>query len=503
MYCIHCGHPLDEGATFCGKCGKKQIPDDKKVYSPSAPARKSLVLPLIALCVGLAVVAGLVVTLMLALFGVIGPQSAPDNTRPVTQTQLQTERVDVTTKPMDDPTQESGGSIPSVTDPTEESDAPSHSGDTESTAPAHEDHTNIVDCISCGGSGDCVACKGEKYCPYCNGSGKELCYVCWGTDLCDQCMGAGKDTRGEKCRGCNGKGTCTFDTCTGGYEPCWKCSGQKPCYLCQGEGGCLTCGGKGSYDLNGPLQSLTAYRKVEHDDCWYGKTRCEGSYCNEGACSYQDCNGTGKLRCLSCEGSNECQTCTNNPRYEDRTCHACMDSGECSLCDGGYDLCYMCEGSGKCSTCNGIYEKDDRICIEGYQYEEYPYSIGVAGGASQGDGPSGSDHSRPVSPGGDCTKCGGDGWWCTRCDGSGDCNVLECVFGKITCSKCGGARSCNVCWLWTDSSRHCSACGDTGDCKKCGGEGHLKCSSCKGSGKCPTCKGDYWCDACDGSGFAG
>ncbi|MBQ2384214.1 MAG: zinc ribbon domain-containing protein, partial [Oscillospiraceae bacterium] len=43
MYCIHCGHPLDEGATFCGKCGKKQIPDDKKVYSPSAPARKSLV----------------------------------------------------------------------------------------------------------------------------------------------------------------------------------------------------------------------------------------------------------------------------------------------------------------------------------------------------------------------------------------------------------------------------------------------------------------------------
>lgn len=498
MNCIHCGHPLPEGAVFCGKCGKKQVQGSEGV-----PAKKSPVFLLVALCGGMALVTAVVVVLMLALFGLLGgrgPQSIPESTGSVVQT-----RPDNVTVTEDHVTQGSDDVVPEVTDPTVESEDPAPSEDAtpqESTGAEDDpvvDRTNIVDCISCGGSGDCVACEGKKYCPYCKGTGVEACFVCWGTDLCDQCMGSGKTTRGEKCRGCNGKGKCTFDTCTGGYEPCWQCNGQKPCYLCDGDGECLTCDGEGSYDLNGPIQTLTAYRKVEHDDCWYGKTRCEGSACNEGACAYLDCNGTGKLACTSCKGSDECQVCTNNPRYDDRTCRSCDDSGECAQCDGGYDPCYMCEGSGKCSTCNGVFEKDDRMCIDGYTFEEYRYTIGAEQGGGSG---SGQEHTKPVSPNGDCTKCGGDGWWCTRCDGTGDCSNFDCLFGDITCTKCNGAKSCDNCWLWTDRTKRCTACGNTRDCNKCDGEGEWECPTCKGSGDCPTCKGDYWCDRCDGSGFA-
>ena len=506
MKCISCKRNIPKQSLYCPKCGTRQQPDssgfgDGDAYVPEdvdfstdnnygssdgfsgwdsgdtfiPPQKKKSPLPLIALCAGVAAVSTLVVMLVLSMLGVIGDDNKRPDADPVNPGILQTQ--------------------PDKKDD-EVNPSPENDSDNQIT-----DLSNIVDCISCGGSGNCVACKGEKHCPYCGGTGLELCYSCWGSNKCSNCNN-GVTIRGEKCKGCNGKGTCTFDVCTDGYEPCWKCNGQKPCYLCSGDGKCLTCGGEGSYDINCyPQRTLTAYRAVE-DDCWYGKIVCDSTWCNEGKCSYNDCNGTGKLACTVCDGSYQCSVCTNNSRYDNRKCSACDDTGECSQCDNGYKICYMCEGTGLCNGCSGVYEKDCYYCLDGYQYDDYRYTIGRS--TPEPDPNPDPDPTAASRPTGsnvvDCSVCGGSGG-CRTCGLSGSCQNLNCTFGKITCTKCNGARSCQICWYWTDSSKHCYSCDDTGDCSQCDGEGSWDCSICKGSGDCPTCDGDYWCDACDGYGF--
>lgn len=515
MKCISCKRKIPDKSLFCPRCGTRQNSDssefdngysyvpEESAYSFDSgtdnygsydysgdsagydfdagfsipPQKKKSPLPLIALCAGVAAVSTLVVVMVLSMLGVIGGNSKRPDADPVNPGILQTQpgKKDDEVKP-----------------------SPENDSDNQIT-----DLSNIVDCISCGGSGNCVACKGEKHCPYCGGTGVEPCYSCWGSNKCSNCNN-GVTTRGEKCKGCNGKGTCTFDVCTDGYEPCWKCNGQKPCYLCNGDGECLTCGGKGSYDINCyPQQTLTAYRAVEHDDCWYGKTVCDSTWCNEGKCSYNDCNGTGKLACTVCGGLNQCSVCTNNSRYDNRKCSACDDTGECSQCDNGYTLCYMCEGTGNCASCMGVYEKDCYYCLDGYQYEDYRYTIGRS--TPEPDPNPDPDPTAASRPTGsnvvDCSACGGDGWWCNTCNGSGYCPAPGCMDGELICPQCSGAKSCNACWTQTDRSKRCSSCGYSRDCQTCDGNGTVECTRCNGNGDCPTCEGDYWCDACDGYGF--
>ena len=136
----------------------------------------------------------------------------------------------------------------------------------------------------------CKVCSGtgKMPCPHCSGRGKANCPRCTGKGRtsCPQCHGKWQL---DVCKACKGQGTrTTFD---------WKWSAVKrkiepikstgTCEKCGGKGSsrvCQTCGGQ-ARDVRGTIRCLT----------------CGGSGTTAGLC--QQCKGTKKAPCTSCDGT--------------------------------------------------------------------------------------------------------------------------------------------------------------------------------------------------------
>ena len=76
-------------------------------------------------------------------------------------------------------------------------------------------------------------------------------------------------------------------------------------------------------------------------------------FCNQGVC--KDCNGTGKIRCINCEGSGICPICRGSGKYWGVECQGCHGDRKCWRCHGSKtEACFSCD-NGVCSICHGNY----------------------------------------------------------------------------------------------------------------------------------------------------
>ena len=76
-------------------------------------------------------------------------------------------------------------------------------------------------------------------------------------------------------------------------------------------------------------------------------------FCNQGVC--KDCNGTGQIRCINCEGSGTCPICHGTGKYWGVECQGCHGDRKCWRCNGsGKEACFSCD-NGVCSFCHGDY----------------------------------------------------------------------------------------------------------------------------------------------------